>query len=583
MLDQSSKFLFGGNFSTGLNYFRPGTNYSDEFLAGGLLFQFDAVGGPPGFESENIPFGYFHQGSQVYGRLRDKDVFHLSAKGSVVVSDVMAASPVYPISTGIFAAWGRNVLLSGYRRPVATVVPWGVGTFHAAHSILVPATQNVAGTFAYGEHTVTAAYDVEFDGDYALVKFEYRMSELVSRSGTVVTTSAPKVKFRALHWLKINRLQTTWGVCRYIGSVSNATGKWLVSTPSGNIDWDQVSADPRKYKIDVTTNVTLSTYVGSVGGSSSVAEVVKSSIRSQDLLRYVTRVFAASPHTADWGLLGEDLIKQYDYVDANILLTAFDLLRLRTDMQSWRNLGKMFKDLSGKSALLKTLMSAKMKNERFFELVGRNVKSWTKLTGKAYLGVDYGVLPTVRDTQALYEGMHAFAKHVEQPLRRHSRRTSSEPGFLDSSITSTDVLTVETSPLPRDFLGMCLRGWMDEIEWFRRWGVYPDCEMLYDIVPFSFAVDWFVGFGSALEDVDTNLRSQYIDVNYCIQSTRRVWSPAITRIWPYLGVSGGVDFTQYDRYMTRELPTPEVQVGEGSGVDSHAAEATALIVTRKFF
>lgn len=108
-------------------------------------------------------------------------------------------------------------------------------------------------------------------------------------------------------------------------------------------------------------------------------------------------------------------------------------------------------------------------------------------------------------------------------------------------------------------------------------------ENLWDMVPFSFVIDWFIGIGDVLQSLDTY--AKLIQQHECIAAGRSV--KGVTMAKPsQLGLedsipSTGVKLTCYLRRYERSLVPPSLIPQVTVNPFNHSVEGAALIISRK--
>jgi hypothetical protein len=296
--------------------------------------------------------------------------------------------------------------------------------------------------------------------------------------------------------------------------------------------------------------------------------------------RWFQKILADSPCIPDYGELGDDILRQMKYVDVNLIMTVVDLMRAKAEAESWMALSKKLAEYP--KYLLKRVGMIGFKYELrkggFPELL-RRLPPGARLSSNAFLGQRYGILPTIGDFEALIGGITKIFDLGNSSNRLHSRRTSFEAEApLNTGIDSTSTLTVELDSFPRGFMG----GVMSLISEFKKWGMYPSFELLWDIVPYSFAVDWFTSINKTLAGIDQQADLDYYPIQYAISTQKRTWSPPVGSLWPGFPVTGEVQFKYYNRSISQELPIPSIVVGKQTPVNvkAHWLEATALVVQK---
>lgn len=514
--------------------------------------------------------GWLIQDRESWGPLRDKGVQHLSAYGDLQIegtgpAPVSINPPLYSPSIYFAKKYiaGPNTL---YAREI---VPWG------RDFTIIDTVPSYSYYSTYWRHTspFTLTQSVKFRGDVAVAEFiEAPYQNIRDSNGQVLSTSYGRARCK-FFWLKPQESQKVRSSPRYtvsFGGIYPLDSKYTL--PNGaRVSPGEVVPDPTLYGISPDTAVNT-VYTGwtppSEGGASGTAEQLIEVLESDELTSWVWNKFVQTPHMFDMGELAKDIIRSKKHVDANLLLTVFDLLTLKRDLSSLVSSGKIIADE------LRRIPSHVKSVSDFM----RHLNRFGKEGSNEFLGILYGVLPTYRDGQALALGIQEIANLGERVDRLHARRTSSETTPQGWSIESTHVLTVDSATLPDDALGNV----MGMIRSIKEMGLYPSFDMLWDRVPWSFVFNWFTQYVNELNEYgDYVIDREYYPIHSCTASTKRIFSPPLSSWVPFQGVTGTVMFTHYDRYCQRELPVPSDQTGDGESPQfSHWGEAAALILQR---
>lgn len=522
--------------------------------------------------------GIFLQGHQSYGKLRDKGVIHSGARGELTVSgETLASTPVSSNNIGL-----QGLLFpkkTGGSQAACGIAAWGNDvTFTGAFRV---PTHTVSGK-VYSDIVFDQEIIVRFDGPYCIVEMHMGPRK-VSADGQPLATAGETWTcsfYRMVYGSYA--MPTLYGSQTYTASMVN--GAWRYSFPNASIVAGQAFAAPSSYGVGVGSK--LLDYdqwklgldlINSATDAEILtkAEVVARLLDGRNFISEAEEVFGRFPANTNWGDLGQDIVQQQDYVDTSALLTVFDLAILYDTRTSWKLLATTAKKLATQATDIAVLST------RFFSQTAKSIrlaKNWSKLLSSGYLSVLYGILPPIRDVQKIQEGMKKLYNYASNPRRMHSRRRTVVSGPQGSAIATTSVVTAEVTQLDSDFLGELMK----EIEFLHRVGLWPTTEMLWDVIPFSFVVDWVVNIGDFWERTDLDHRVQYLPIDHVIYSEKRSWAPKLTLLWPGLtGVSGVVEFTYYSRYIEPTLTLPPV-VLEGSSTPpmTHWLEAAALTMQR---
>ena len=105
-------------------------------------------------------------------------------------------------------------------------------------------------------------------------------------------------------------------------------------------------------------------------------------------------------------------------------------------------------------------------------------------------------------------------------------------------------------------------------------------ENLWDLVPFSFVIDWFTGIGNVLEDASNyyNLMQKHevLCTGRSIKATKHIPAGKLSS-----RLSGELIITHYERWYTPGPVNPTFHFSNSVNPLDHAVEGTALIVSRR--
>jgi len=511
----------------------------------------------PQLVTEEFQLGWMSQGTKEWGALRDKDVHHLGIDGSIICNSKYLETQ-YP--NDLIVPWGTDV-------------SWELTRGLVSHNFVSQGQTHRVEYVSDLNTSVSHTISVSFTKNACLVK--YRRTKMAWKDPYYFDPNYLNgdPEFYILKWFLRGEGPSghIYQTLSFQGQAADFYSAPVVNLPIGSKSLSLVTdAWFSNYQVGVDAISTTATTATDTGGQDV------SLIRQQQIVQSMSRPgytwwawqnFMLYPDPLDVSILGADILRSFKYVDASLLLTMFDLARAYDDIESWKNLSRAFGTLLSKSkrVLLKEL-----------PVLFRTVFKWSQNSSRAYLGVKYGILPTYRDIAKLVEGVTKLNNLDTIPQRVHARRTSTVVGLKGYPVTTTSVLTVEMAQLSDDFLGKIT----SVIREGKRWGIYPSLTMLWDVVPYSFVLDWFVNLSSTFNDVQQYNDKEYFPIYYCIESQKRVWSPPLAALWPTHWASGKVQFKYYYRSIADELPLPPVQVGIQIGSFSHWAESTALVIQR---
>lgn len=540
-------------------------------IGGVILALSDDTAGPPVSLSEEITFGWIHQGSDRWGLLGDHSVSHMGASGDIVVSD--RGLPYTSTPTGKkYSFSGREVLSE-------LLVMWGT-----------PSTE--MGFKPMTDYTSTGGLPVHWAGDY-----EYKTRVRFDGDFCVIEmiTWTPQYTFNGTTFPRRQSSACRFFHRKYVGNQYSVGASPIYQSNLGQpysglnptVMPDAVLPICTQYGVpmSVFSGYGYPMYRAEHDSDAEMASIwfnqIKSTLTGGWFVHQFQQLLADNPDPMDFGELGEDILSQMKYVDVNLMLTFAELTQLPEQLLDWKNLAKRLAKYPKQVA---TQIHISRRDKTFlkdFPELGKKLKDGVKLSSNAFLGQRYGTLPTVSDFKALIAGFQKLYREVvthEKPQRLHSRRTTSVdvPGSVP--IVTTNTLTVDVANFPRDFMGNITSA----ISTAKRWGVWPSCEALWDVVIYGFVADWFFDFGGSLHVVDEYLDREYYPIWEAMSSTKRSWSPPLAALWPDIPATGSITFKYYDRFISQELPLPLVHVGKKTppNVKAHWLEASALVVQR---
>lgn len=277
----------------------------------------------------------------------------------------------------------------------------------------------------------------------------------------------------------------------------------------------------------------------------------------------------------EWEQLGYDAINSADYTDMNLVALAGDISELPNFVKTLVEDGiKVAQD------------SAKMLRERD----RAKVADFANEASGFYLENIYGLNLTIPDTQAFFgifkraiEEASASESFVKK-LRSRTQYNVNVHGFQLPCTMSYQARVRLRGNNISERLASC----MNELY---KWDAFG-WDNLWDLVPFSFVIDWFVKIGDLLADVDAWSKSRYYDLLSVVKSVKfdAVPLPAANFVacrdinGELVKLDGFCSLTWYRRWGEFEFPpfptADNLQFGDPSKLWGHWKEATALIIQK---
>lgn len=527
---------------------------------GGLLLQLPAGRAHESTNtSVNIPFGYMIEGTKTWGTMRDKDVQHLSAHGTIVCGGPgLTGTPVPNV--------GQHYVGGGLDFIAEAIVPWGETVeISGYYPMLDYVSTNLGRITSNGQYWHTqGVYFGADDAVYIFTTHSIRIDYLDQGFGFTTQPSSTAVF--------LHRDPAT-GVLSNSG-IQYADGAQIFHLPGGSVTVEQLKASPGAWGVGVGPSSVYTDVPDTEGDAQADFDTIVADLRSGAYAQRIFRIFESTRNLVpDIGTLAEDICLQQKYVKGDVLLTVFDLVMSKEQFEAW----KQFR-ISFPHAAASLAFQLRHGDERKdFAHITRVLQQYASI----FLGAKYGLAPNYGDMVKMFNGLKKnFVQYVHHsdPSRYHARRTSSQPGPFNASISTTLTMKVEVQQWPRGII----EDYMREIRDLKRWGLYPNLRMALDVLKYSFVLDWVINLGNTFKQIDTAMDQQYFPLTHVCTGSKRVFAPSASALWPNCSsASGVVNFTYYIRENMKELPLPPFTVGWGDGPWKHWAEATALIVQRR--
>lgn len=202
----------------------------------------------------------------------------------------------------------------------------------------------------------------------------------------------------------------------------------------------------------------------------------------------------------------------------------------------------------------------------------RDATTIKRLAGASddYLTYHYGILPTVDDVNSIINASRKASQYYDRNgyvVYNAGKTTSS---VLKPTWEVEQHIKLATSA-EEEVFGSILRG-------FDNLGVFPSYENIWDLIPFSFVVDWFVNVGNFLQDYDNLQRLDRLNVKYVTMSKKTTVTRTLDSLVP--GLNGSISLVRYHRWVTRQCPVPKLTLTTTSSDSNHWLESGALILQR---
>lgn len=262
---------------------------------------------------------------------------------------------------------------------------------------------------------------------------------------------------------------------------------------------------------------------------------------------------------------------------ASVLSFASSKLPYNNDRLYW---GRLSQDACNVSKVLQQNLIATIKDFKELPLLIESIRSLLakkvdpKVIADAYLTIKYAILPTIQDSKEIMSAMsHSTSVKKNYCVSRSQYMTTS---VVDEMEWETSY-NLKMYYLQEDVF------WIALLKDAMAIGLFPSLENVWDFVPFSFAIDWFVDFGGLLEDMDTKTYLSTLPIISVIQTKCDRTSFNAASI-PFAGSSsaqGLISYSRYRRNLESSLLPPLLELNCPKNPLDHIVEGAALILQRK--
>lgn len=219
----------------------------------------------------------------------------------------------------------------------------------------------------------------------------------------------------------------------------------------------------------------------------------------------------------------------------------------------------------------------------FVSLKGTVLSFWESIAqpslrtlSSAYLSYHYGLKLTYRDTLDLLTSTRRLRDGVKG--YNSSRSRLSVPDSVEVFGKVIEINHIYNMKLyVKDYPNHVVQA----IKQMMVADFFPTFELVWDLIPFSFVVDWFVRVGDILEAVDSNTLLSVFQVLSCVYSRSTVMRLRFEDLYPELQgvVEGDLEIVDYHRYVN-PVPPPFALDYSTPQSFNHWLEGSALIAQR---
>lgn len=215
----------------------------------------------------------------------------------------------------------------------------------------------------------------------------------------------------------------------------------------------------------------------------------------------------------------------------------------------------------------------------------KTLKSALSSLSDFYLSQHYGTRLTVKDTLNVASGLDRLDLDNDTQLMGASDSQTVHYDGIDYHCSRR--LTARISNVSKETLDVTdsvARATEQLVDRILRVGyetdLLPTAANIWDMVPYSFVVDWFLPIGESLERHEVRNYIETLPVKICFKSDKIEWFYSGKEIIGSSTLDASLDYKFYNRECTGSLPLPLMHIDTPKGDFSHWLEASALILQR---
>lgn len=206
-----------------------------------------------------------------------------------------------------------------------------------------------------------------------------------------------------------------------------------------------------------------------------------------------------------------------------------------------------------------------------------------KVISSLYLSYQYGARLTIKDIQSIGQGVIRMASQIKQGKR--ITRAAAAESIQPVSPHLYEIKRVAHLKIKYANHDAELGHWLSTASSL---GFSLSLTNVWDMIPWSFVIDWFAGIQTWTERVDTANKIRRMDILAVTRSEKRLAGVPLGYLLslhlsgkkePFL-TTGALTCRLYNRTVSRECPVPRCRIDAPNSFD-HWVEAAALFVQKK--
>lgn len=262
-----------------------------------------------------------------------------------------------------------------------------------------------------------------------------------------------------------------------------------------------------------------------------------------DVSTWIKRANAVSPpKEREWQELAYEAVQNASYVEINSIAYLKDMPELFGEL-------KALKQVLGNP---------------------KDARAWASLI----LSANYGTRLTIQDTVELINAIITAAKSAHKADKRQFSTLRSRSGY---SVTGPKFMSGHRELHYKIYHKVVPEGAMSFIDSLYRWDLLPTAGNIWDLIPYSFVIDWFVNIGDNIELADAALYAQTLKVLGITYSYKDIFQlpPSVDGL-----VINGGKLTAYHRMLSNRISLPSYSLEFNRGYENNIIQGGSLLIQK---
>lgn len=200
----------------------------------------------------------------------------------------------------------------------------------------------------------------------------------------------------------------------------------------------------------------------------------------------------------------------------------------------------------------------------------KDARAWASLI----LSANYGTRLTIQDTVELINAIIKAAKSAHKADKRQFSTLRARSGY---SVTGPKFMSGHRELHYKIYHKVIPEGAMSFIDSLYRWDLLPTAGNIWDLIPYSFVIDWFVNIGDGIELADATLYAQTLKVLGITYSYKDIFQlpPSVDGL-----VINGGQLTAYHRMLSNRISLPSYSLEFNQGYENNIIQGGSLLIQK---